>query len=65
MQLWEARRGGIGMTALTFEEIAERFGVGRSLVQKVWQKRRAELLAVKAGDPPGNHSFVMSDIWDR
>lgn len=63
--LWEARRIGQGMTPVTFEEIAERFKVGRSLVQRVWIERKEELLRVKEGDPKGNHVVVVVSYWDE
>ena len=73
MELYEARRRGEGMTAVTFETIAgmlneatsESPKIGRSLVQQVWIERKAELLRVTEGERPGTHAFVLADFWDR
>ena len=73
MELYEARRRGQGMTAERFEAIAEMLNqatpespkIGRSLVQRVWMARKAELLRVTVGEPTGIHAFVLVDFWDR
>lgn len=64
LKLADARRNGLGMTPVTFEEIAESVGVGRSLVQQVWTRRKNELLRVTAGDSTGGHAYLVADHWD-
>lgn len=66
------RAAGRGMTPVTFEAIAEEIGVGRSLVQEVWNRRRAEILRTveflddQSGGKRGwTNAVLVFDYWDE